>query len=429
MSASDLDKTDEPQAIFETLNAHGTPLLPADLMKNWLLWEASRQRQNIARLYTTYWQPFDKEPNYWRANVGTGHAARARVDTFLQNWLTRRTREMVSTKHLYDKFLKHVAPINEQSPKKCDVPSLMADIRDNSLRFRAIDTPAGKTRFDAFLRRVGVMDVVVFHPVLLALLGRPGSDDADRDAVATIFESYLVRRMVCGEQTRGYGAIGLALLEVIEGVRASAPVAAKIKEHLASSTGADWWPDDATFKQHWRERRFYGGLRRQRVVMVLQALEEFYQRASSKGEPIVQFNFSQLEIEHILPQEWEAHWALSPDDPLRAGRNLALHRIGNLTLVSGKLNPSLSHAAWLNRNVGGKTKFGKRRALEEHSKLQLNARLVKTYPERWNETCMDARALELFKVALQVWPGPPPGSGSKATPAKRSRRAPTLEAP
>ena len=31
---------DEPQAIFETLNAHGTPLLPADLIKNWLLWEA-----------------------------------------------------------------------------------------------------------------------------------------------------------------------------------------------------------------------------------------------------------------------------------------------------------------------------------------------------------------------------------------------------
>ena len=34
----DLDQSDEPQAIFETLNAHGTPLLPADLMKNWLLW-------------------------------------------------------------------------------------------------------------------------------------------------------------------------------------------------------------------------------------------------------------------------------------------------------------------------------------------------------------------------------------------------------
>lgn len=31
----DLEDTDEPQAIFETLNAHGTPLLPADLIKNY----------------------------------------------------------------------------------------------------------------------------------------------------------------------------------------------------------------------------------------------------------------------------------------------------------------------------------------------------------------------------------------------------------
>ena len=42
----DLDQGDEPQAIFETLNAHGTPLLPTDLIKNWLLWEAARRKSS-----------------------------------------------------------------------------------------------------------------------------------------------------------------------------------------------------------------------------------------------------------------------------------------------------------------------------------------------------------------------------------------------
>ncbi len=80
----DLEDSDEPQAIFETLNAHGTPLLPADLIKNWLLWEASRQElTKTESLYQTWWRPFDREPTYWRANVGTGHAARPRVDMFL----------------------------------------------------------------------------------------------------------------------------------------------------------------------------------------------------------------------------------------------------------------------------------------------------------------------------------------------------------
>ena len=88
MIVLDLDQFDEPQAIFETLNAHGTPLLPADLIKNWLLWEAGRQSADAPSLYITYWAAFDKEAPYWRQVIGTGHAARPRIDTFLQNWLT-----------------------------------------------------------------------------------------------------------------------------------------------------------------------------------------------------------------------------------------------------------------------------------------------------------------------------------------------------
>lgn len=80
------------------MNAHGTPLLPADLIKNWLLWEAARQKLDAGPLYEKHWRPFDREHAYWRARVGTGHAARARVDTFLQNWLTKQTGEIVSAK-------------------------------------------------------------------------------------------------------------------------------------------------------------------------------------------------------------------------------------------------------------------------------------------------------------------------------------------
>src|SRR5690606_29968300 len=91
----DLDNTDEPQAIFETLNAHGTPLLPADLIKNWLLWQFTRAEENAEGPYTEHWSEFDRHSQYWRQRIGTGHAARARIDTFLQNWLVRRERQPV----------------------------------------------------------------------------------------------------------------------------------------------------------------------------------------------------------------------------------------------------------------------------------------------------------------------------------------------
>jgi hypothetical protein len=397
----DLDANDEPQAIFETLNAHGTPLLPADLIKNWLLWEANRQRLDAAKLYDAYWKPFDRDHSYWRKTVGVGHAARARVDTFLQNWLTKETLEAVSAKHLYDKFLRYVGKLKANSPEgKLDLDTLMSDIHADATRYQRIEDASGATRFDEFLRRLAVLDVIVFHPLILAIMGRPGITPAELDEVGIALESYLVRRMVCGFQTRGYGTLALSLtkqLNMFDGHSVS-PV---VKQYLVDESKSNAWPSDAVFHEEWVHRRFYKTLRRERVIMLLQAIEEEYQRqASPKTEPILKFDFSQLTIEHVLPQNWAEHWPLDTGESVEQ-RDQILHGIGNLTLVSGQLNPALSNAPWLpSSHSNGKCK---RTALEEHSKLELNRLLLKTH-DQWDKTAIPLRAEELFKQARAIWP-------------------------
>jgi len=402
----DLDDTDEPQAIFETLNANGAPLLPADLMKNWLLWEAARQKiSSIQVLYEKYWQSFDVDADFWRTKVGTGHAARARVDTLLQNWLTRRTLEAVPTKHLYDGFLNYAAPRHpapEAVVPAANLQALMADIHTDGLRFREINAPTGKTRFDTFLRRLGMLDFVAFHPLLLELMARSGSTPADRDASAVILESFLVRRTICWEETRGYGTLAIDLLQALAAEGGLAPAAPTLLAKLATfADGPNRWPDDERFRAAWCRQRFYGGIRRSRVMMILQALEERYQTAGTKGEPIVAFDFSKLEIEHILPQKWERHWPLPAAEDARANREHILHGIGNLTLVSGKLNPTLSNAAWLDNEKGTPGKWS---ALDEHAKLQMNSRIVKKFPNAWDESTIKERAIDLFAAASKIWP-------------------------
>ena len=49
-----LDDDDESQVIFETLNARGTQLLPADLVKNYLFRKAQTEEQDIDSLYQRY---------------------------------------------------------------------------------------------------------------------------------------------------------------------------------------------------------------------------------------------------------------------------------------------------------------------------------------------------------------------------------------
>ncbi|MCC8935907.1 DUF262 domain-containing protein [Bradyrhizobium sp. Arg68] len=401
----DLDDSDEPQAIFETLNAHGAPLLPADLMKNWLLWQAQKQNKNIEQLYNSYWRSFDKDADYWRAKIGTGHASRARVDTFLQYWLTRRTNKAITTKHLYDQFLKHAA---SKGNGDVDVTSIMLDVKRDSECFCLMDKPQGMGRLEGFFVRLKIMDVSVFYPFLLELMRREGSNGNDRELVAEYIESYLVRRMVCGKQTRSYGTLALSLIDTIRNVAPDKPAAAFIKVFLANLSDADLWPDDTAFEEEWNSRKFYGGLRRERVAMILQAIEEQYHRESSKSEPVVQFNFSNLQIEHIMPQEWKRHWPLAKNDPNGATRSKHIHGIGNLTLVSQKLNPSLSHAAWLDSENGKKIKIGKRSALKQHSNLQLNARLISAHPKRWDESGMQVRTSELFRAAQAIWKSPQP---------------------
>lgn len=395
----DLDPNDEPQAIFETLNAHGTPLLPADLIKNWLLWEASRQKIDATPLYEKYWRPFDREHVYWRARVGTGHASRARVDTFLQNWLTKETGEVVSAKHIYDRFLRYTAKLKAASQEsRVDVEALMRSIRNDADRFERIDKPSDATRFDRFLQRLKSMDLIVFHPLLLAVMARLEPDPQELDRVALVLESYLVRRMICAYQTRGYGTLALRLHKLLANAPEGISQAETLKNQLLSETGSDAWPSDELFRNEWVRRRFYNSLRRDRVLMVLQALELSYQSSADLAEPLMTFDWSKLQIEHILPQSWQEHWPLS-EAITPEQRDVSLHGIGNLTLVAEKLNPSLSNAVWVHPDG----KKGKADALRTHTRLEINRRLLNDHPV-WTDESIETRATALYDDAIIIWP-------------------------
>jgi hypothetical protein len=400
MIVLDLDNTDEPQAIFETLNAHGTPLLPADLVKNWLLWDAARNKVPLDKLYRQYWQPFDHTHDFWRAEVGTGHARRARIDSFLQNWLTMRCKEMVPAKHLYDRFVKRMEEERNDGGAACDVASVMSDISANSGRFRTLVEPTGKTRFDAFLRRLSTMGLVILHPFLLAVLGREDIDQNGRDRIALMLESYLVRRMICDLETRSYNVLCLALIDALNASGSDERSYGVLTGLTNPDSKSIHWPTDAEFAETWLKRQFYGSLRRERVVMILQAIEQSYQVENVKGEPVLQFDYDKLQIEHIMPQAWREHWHVESESAAKY-RDSRINTIGNLTLVSEKLNPSLSHSPWLGSPSALK---GKKSALDDHSILRMNAKLVKGHPDVWDEVGMDARALLLLETAKTIWP-------------------------
>src|SRR5437870_11521739 len=83
----------------------------------------------------------------------------------------------------------------------------------------------------------------------------------------------------------------------------------------------------------------------------------------------------------------------APDAEEQADRrNSLLHTIGNLTLLTKELNPSVSNGPW----------DRKLEAILKHSALNLNRSLAK----RWDEAAIQARTEALFKTAVKIWPRP-----------------------
>ena len=381
----DLDESDNAQVIFESLNARGTPLLPADLVKNHLFHIAEDRGQDIESLYETYWRPFDVERRFWRVEIRQGRLKRPRLDIFLQHYLTLKTGEEVLTDHLYNTF-------KESAGKSPDAGVELRSLRDYSLVYRSFYEQDTESREGVFFDRLDVMETTTVVPLLLELF--KADHEVPRNEVRRILvdlESYLVRRMVCQLTTKAYNRFFLDLLSVLRRTRFSSE---ETRSFLAQQESESTrWPGDAEFQKAWLSMPAYRILQRKRLRMLLEALElNLY---TDKTE---RMRFSKkLTIEHLLPQSWSTHWPLpgeGDEKEERNRRNSLVHTLGNLTLLTKSLNPAVSNGPWPK----------KRTEILKHSALNLNRSLSEF--DEWSEEDIVRRGKALFKVAKRIWPRP-----------------------
>jgi hypothetical protein len=384
--AIDLEERDNAQVIFETLNARGTPLLAADLIKNHLFQIAIANGLDVDDLYNRYWQPLDQE--WWRAEVQQGRLKRPRLDSFMNHWLSMRLGEEVVVHQLFPTFKRHVADQGQRVVELLEELSLYAAVYESFERRQGEDSSLGR-----FLYRVNVMEVTTSYPLLLWLFGPAGLSEPDeRQRAMDAIESWLARRVILRGNTQGYTTIFISLLNALR--KAAQPSALEIVEYLRGLEGErGYWPTDDQVQQALAASPVYQTITRARLRMILEAIEERL-RAHFAEETRVSRD---LTIEHVLPQEWRTHWPL-PDgvDPVTADveRDAIKQTIGNLTLVTKRLNPKMSNGPWEQ----------KREALRQLSVLLISSDIRDA--DVWDESQIVARTSRLAGVAFQIWPGP-----------------------
>ena len=388
----DLEFNDDPNIIFETLNDRGTPLIQADLVKNFILYTARSNESNshagkshADMLHRSYLRKLGGQ--WWRKNARQGRLNRPRVDIFLNYWITMQERTEVQAGDVFRAVRKY-AKKNSVSEIASQIGS-MADIyRDIYQRIQIIEkTGRTDTALDRFLYRWNAMDAGVLTPVLLRILSFNLPPDK-LERCLHIIESYLVRRMVCRMTAKDYNNLFLSLLQKLEKENADEVIKTFLRDQSADDR---IWPNDVHLKNAFLQEPLYRIRSRGRLQFVLVGIENWLREGKTEEQGWKDFN-----IEHVMPQEWRRNWPLLLDsnaiEDAEAERERLIHTIGNLTLVTGKLNKGLSNAPWAE----------KRERLSKYSGLLLKDSI--TSEDVWNEDAIRERSIYLAEVAAKVWP-------------------------
>jgi hypothetical protein len=397
----DLSIDENAQEIFETLNARGAQLTAADLIKNFIFQKLLEDAADVEKAYETHWREF--ETGFWETEVSAGRLRHQRSSLFLNHWLISRCGEEIVAREVFSTF-KFFAEHEANVPM--DV--LLQQISQAAQVYRRIteaaDNVAGEIdRIGLFGYRINAMESDVMKSVLLALLNqeRPPVPDTVINSSLDIIESWLTRRMLVRAPTKGYNQVAAEMVGIIRQTEATR-IDQALRSYLMSQTAeTKYWPDDDEVRTELADMPIYRKISRARLRMVLEAIEDHRRGYRPGGSEYAGMRVPRdgFWIEHIMPQAWDASWP-PPTEGTVHDRAQRIHTLGNLTLLTAKLNTAVSNGPWAGEN-------GKKVALRQHDLLLLNRDLDCFSSGDWTDDAINRRTANLIDRILEIWSVPP----------------------
>jgi len=400
----ELNAAENSQEIFETLNARGTPLTAADLVRNFVFQRLEAEGGDTGKAYREDW-PF--ETKFWTKEVSVGRNLVSRSSLFLNQWLVARTGEEVSPQSTFTRFKSYVEL--EADQRMTDLlPLMKQQALDYEAWTQAADHQGGSLNAtEMAVYRMKATGVEVLKPLLIWLHepGRNLSGHATAQIVRAA-ESWVVRRQLLRLSGSDLGRI-VADLIAANSSASNDELVDRVIGHLARlNVTSTYWPGDEEMRLTLATESAYTRYPRGRLRMFLEAAED-HLRAATRQPQIERKGYP---IEHLLPRKWTETWPVESPEA-QEERQARVHRLGNLTLLTSSLNSKVSNGPWAD----------KRKALLEHNTITLTGRVVsRTEAHAWDEALIDERTSELIDVILKVWPVPEGHHGKVVDPQTKA---------
>ena len=382
----DLDEDEDENDIFETLNARAEPLSEWDKAKNYLIAKSSDASNDQNEFYRRYLEIYDKDP-WWREEIREARFEGSRINRLFSHWvrilLSGKNAESITDRRLYHHFRNDLVSGQE--------PALIAEsLNKFSKIYKEFEIyPEDNSVQGIFSYRRKSLNAGVITPLIMSITDASSSKN-DLNLCIKVIESYLVRRVIAGHNARAYNKIVFSLINEVVSSDNPETIPNKIINNLSERTSrTDYWPNNEEIYESIENTSIYGSISVRRVKMILEAIDR---RITSRMAAAIP-NYDDLQIEHIMPQEWERHWPVASSHN-NESRVAALNSLGNLTLVNPSFNASLSNRSWSEKQA----------EFIEHENLFINRNLLDCTLNDWNEQTIQERGRRMAEIICEIWP-------------------------
>ncbi len=331
---------DDPQVVFESINATGVQLKGLDLIRNYLMMGENSDNQN--RLYNTYWVPLED----WLGERDLNDFIKTYLRIYFEDRLKESEREVYYAlkDHHRDNFSDNIQGLMSDMREYGRIYQIFLD-RDHYFLHRG--DPQQLANLRLCIKDLMKIKFGVAKPFVLRCARDFEEGKLDYENFCEILQiliSYFVRRSVCGDSTPALTRVLYSLYRQLENVSADA-----LKRYLGKSVGLAAFPNDDKIKAAFLVRNAYAA--NQVCKFILLEIEKL-----SNAEPPKEEN---LEVEHFYPKTPTQEWRDRVGDYFTFEQDY-LNNFGNLTL-SGQ-----------NQKLGNKPYEAKIALMEEYSSLHLN---------------------------------------------------------
>lgn len=371
-----LDENEDPQQIFESLNATGRLLTESEKVKNWLLMGLPDKDQQS--LHENYWLRIEQKLG---AMNSTGP-----IDLFLRDVLRWRTGAI----HGIDRVYEGIRRWAVQTEKDHDRPAICKELADLSLLYGIITgsaNPHHNFKVERELRHMREMGIDVHRPFTLRLLNdarNSAFDEVDLASTLAAIGNWTTRMWLSGRPMAGMNT-AFAELAHEEGPEKSSNSTKhwleRINRRKNTRVGV---PGDQEVIEGIQSRKAYGGSATKACRAILSELMEAEHKEEAPDR-------KHLTIEHIMPQKLTAEWKHDLGNACEEIHGRFSDRMGNLTLSGDVTNSKL-----------GGSSFSEKKAVYKLSSIGMTRKIANELI--WNEAAIVRRASNLAQHALARWP-------------------------